>query len=110
MAFAKQPPCDGNRESAVRHRSLSSRLWWLQPGPAETKVIALKTHNVGFLPTRVAKAQVNLAKRLPGERAGKRLRPLHHCNGSGIKNRTPGLQNPLRGYPLFNVRQRSHPP
>ena len=102
MAFAKQPPGDGNRESADRHRSLSSRFEWLQPGPAETKVIALAAQNVGFLPTRVAKAQALLAKRLPGERAGKGLRPLpstplHHCDGFGEKNRTSGPQNLLRG-------------
>jgi hypothetical protein len=102
MAFAKQPPGDGNRESADRHRSLSSRFKWLQPGPAETKILALEAQNVGFLPTRVAKAQALWAKRLPGERAGKGLRPLpstplHHCDGFGEKNRTSGPQNRLRG-------------
>jgi len=76
MAFAKQPPGDGNRESADRQRPLSSRFEWLQPGPAETKMLAFEAHNVRFLPTRVAKAQTVLAKRLPGERAGKGLRPL----------------------------------
>ena len=102
MAFAKQPPGDGNRESADRHRSLSSRYRWLQPGPAETKVLAFETHDVGFLPTRVAKAQALWAKSMPGERAGKGLRPLpstplHHCDGLGKKNRTSGPQNLLRG-------------
>ena len=102
MAFAKQPPGDGNRESADRHRSLSSRYRWLQPGPAETKMLAFEAQNVGFLPARVAKAQALLAKSLPGERAGKGLRPLpraplHLCDGLGKKNRIPGLQNRLRG-------------
>ena len=102
MAFALQPPGVGIWESAGRHRSLSSRLWWLQPGPAETKIIALAAQNVGFLPTRVAKAQTVLAKRLPGERAGKGLRPLpstplHLFDGCGKKNRAPGLQNLLCG-------------
>jgi len=102
MAFAKQPPGDGNRESADRQRSLSSRFEWLQPGPAETKMLAFETHNVGFLPTRVAKAQALWAKSLPGERAGKGLRPLpstplHHCDGFGKKNRTADPQNLLRG-------------
>jgi hypothetical protein len=92
MAFAKHPPGDGNRERVCKLRSLSSRFEWLQPGPAETKILALAAQNVGFLPTRVAKAQALSAKRLPGERAGKGLRPLpntplHHCNGLGKKNR-----------------------
>lgn len=50
MAFAKQPPGDGNRESAGWHRSPSSRFEWLRPGLVETKVKALAAHNVGFLP------------------------------------------------------------
>ena len=92
MAFAKQPPGDGNRERVCKLRSLSSRFEWLQPGLAETKILALEAQNVGFLPTRIAKAQTVLAKRLPGERAGKGLRPLpstplHHCDGLGKKNR-----------------------
>ena len=102
MAFAKQPPGDGNRESADRHRSLSSRFEWLQPGPAETKVKALEAQNVGFLPTRVAKAQALLAKSMPGGRAGKGLRPLpstplHLWDGLGKKNCIAGPQNLLRG-------------
>ncbi len=102
MAFAKQPPGDGNRERAGKHRSLSSRFEWLQPGPAETKILALAAHNVGFLPTRVAKAQAFFAKRLPGERAGKGLRPLprtplHHCDGCGKKNHASSLLKLQRG-------------
>ena len=102
MAFAKQPLGDGNRESADRHPSLRSRFEWLQPGPAETKILALEAQNVGFLPTRVAKAQALWAKSLPGERAGKGLRPLpstplHLYDGCGKKNRAAVHQNRLRG-------------
>jgi hypothetical protein len=102
MAFAKQPPGDGNRERVCKLRSLSSRFEWMQPGPAETKMLAFEAHNVGFLPTRVAKAQTVLAKRLPGERVGKGLRPLpstplYLCDGLGKKNRPSGSQNLLRG-------------
>jgi hypothetical protein len=101
-AFAKQPPGDGNRESADRHRSLSSRLWWLRPGTAETKMLAFETHNVGFLPPRAAKAWAHWAESLSEGRAGKGLRPLP-CTPLHLwdryyqkKNRIPDPQNLLR--------------
>jgi hypothetical protein len=73
---AHKPRNLSHRVSRREHRPLSSRCGWLRTEPAETKVKALETHNVPFLPTRFAKSS---PPRWPGcrpaGRAGRGLAP-----------------------------------